>query len=141
MSRVAENKTKATKARVADYIAAIPDEERRSDCELLVKLMTSITRQPATMWGPSIVGFGRYHYKYESGREGDMCVAGFSSRKPNISIYVIAEGAGQKKLLARLGKHKMAKGCLYVRRMSDIDTKVLRELIVGSIAEVRQRYG
>jgi hypothetical protein len=138
---MAENKTKATKASVTGYIAAIQDEERRSDCEQLVKLMTGITGEPATMWGSSIVGFGRYHYRYESGREGDMCVTGFSSRKPNLSIYVLAEGAAQKKLLARLGKHKMAKGCLYVRRMADIDAKVLRELIAGSIAEVHKQFG
>jgi ribosomal protein S17E len=135
-----ENKTKATKASVAGYIAAIQDEERRSDCEQLVKLMTGVTGEPATMWGSSIVGFGRYHYRYESGREGDMCVTGFSSRKPNLSIYVLAEGAAQQKLLARLGKHKMAKGCLYVRRMADVDAKVLRELIAGSIAEVRKQF-
>jgi hypothetical protein len=136
---MAENKTKATKSSVAEYIAAIQDDERRADCEQLIKLMTSVTRQPATMWGGSIVGFGSYHYKYASGREGDMCLTAFSSRQPNISIYVLADGAGQKKLLARLGKHRMAKGCLYVRRMADIDAKVLRELIVGSIAEVRKR--
>jgi hypothetical protein len=138
---MAENKTRATKSSVAGYIAAIADEERRSDCKLLVKLMTGITKQPATMWGPSIVGFGSYHYKYDSGREGDMCIAGFSSRKPNISIYIIASGAAQEKLLAKLGKHKMAKGCLYVRRMADIDATVLRQLIIGSISEVRRRYG
>lgn len=138
---MAEIKTKATKASVAGYIKAIEDEERRDDCRQLVKLMTSVTGQPATMWGPSIVGFGSYHYKYESGHEGDMCVTGFSSRKPNISIYLVAEGAAQKKLLARLGKHKMSKACLYVRRMSDIDDNILRELIAGSIAEIRRRYG
>lgn len=138
---MAENKTKATKSSVAAYIAAIADEERRADCKLLVKLMSGITGKAATMWGPSIVGFDSYHYKYDSGREGDMCIAGFSSRKPNISIYLVAEDAAQKKLLAKLGKHRMTKACLYVRRMSDIDTEVLRQLIVGSIAEVRKRYG
>ena len=138
---MAENKTKATKASVAGYIAAIEDEERRDDCTRLVKLMTSVTGQPAVMWGSAIVGFGSYHYNYESGHEGDMCLVGFSSRKPNISIYVLADSAAQKKLLARLGKHKVSKACLYVRRMSDIDDKVLRELIAGSIAEVRKRFG
>lgn len=138
---MAENKTKATDLSVAEYIAAIPDDERRNDCKILVKLMSSISKQPATMWGSSIVGFGSYHYRYESGREGDMCITGFSSRKPNISIYLIAEGVSQKKLLTKLGKHKMAKACLYVRRIADIDTEVLRQLIVGSIAEVRKRYG
>src|SRR5262245_23420952 len=105
---MAELKTKATRASVAAYIAAIEDEERRADCKALVKLMTSITRKPATMWGPSIVGFGSYHYRYKSGHEGDMCIAGFSSRKPNISIYLLAQGPAQRELLARLGKHKMA---------------------------------
>jgi predicted butyrate kinase (DUF1464 family) len=138
---MAENKTKATRSSVAAYIAAIPDEERRRDCKLLVKLIKDITGEPATMWGSSIVGFGVYHYRYESGHEGDMCIAGFSSRKPNISIYLVAEGAAQEKLLAKLGKHRMAKACLYVRRMADIDTEVLRQLIVGSIATVRKRYG
>lgn len=136
-----ENKTKATTSSVSGYIARIKDDERRRDCELLVKLMTRITKQPATMWGASIVGFGSYHYKYESGREGDMCITGFSPRTPNISIYLVAESASQKKLLSKLGKHEMAKACLYVRRMSDIDVDVLRELIVGSIAEIRKRYG
>jgi hypothetical protein len=138
---MAEIKTKATKASVEAYIAAIADEERRRDCEQLVKLMKGVTRKPATMWGPSIVGFGSYHYKYESGHEGTMCLAGFSSRKPAISIYVLAGSAAQKKLLARLGKHKMAKACLSVRRMADIDAKVLRELVAGSIAEVRKLHG
>lgn len=138
---MSENKTKESGASVAAYIAAISDDERRKDCEQLVKLMTGVTRQPAAMWGSSIIGFGSYHYKYESGHEGDMCLTGFSSRKPNISIYVLAESAAQKKLLARLGKHKVSKACLYVRRMSDIDDKVLRELIAGSIAEVRKRFG
>lgn len=136
-----ENKTKATKASVAGYIAGIDDAERRSDCKALVRLMTAITGEKATMWGPSIVGFGVYHYKYESGREGDMCVAGFSSRSPNISIYVVADSAAQKKLLSRLGKHRMTKACLYVRRLSDIDPAVLRKLIEGSISGIRKRYG
>ena len=138
---MAENKTKATKASVAQYIAALADEARRRDCKALVKLMKDITGEPAVMWGPSIVGFGNYHYKYASGREGDMCVAGFSSRGPKISIYVLAEDAAQKKLLAKLGKHQKSKACLYVRRLGDIDTAVLREIIVGSIAAVRKLHG
>lgn len=136
---MAENKTKATRASVSSYIAAIDDDERRADCRTLVKLMTGITRKPATMWGSSIVGFGSYHYKYKSGHEGDMCVTGFSSRKPNISIYILAQGASQQKLLAALGKHRMSKACLYVRRMKDIDAGVLRQLIAGSIRELKQQ--
>ena len=137
---MAETKTKPTKVSVASYIAQIEDAERRADCKALVKLMTSITRKPATMWGASIVGFGSYHYKYKSGHEGDMCITGFSSRKPNISIYILAQGAPQRALLAKLGKHKMAKACLYVRRLSDIDAGILRKLIVGSIEELRGHH-
>lgn len=138
---MAELKTRATKLSVAKYIAAIPDEQRRRDCKALVKLMRDITGKPAVMWGSSIVGFDSYHYKYASGHEGDMCLAGFSSRKPNLSIYLLAQGPAQRKLLAQLGKHKMAKACLYVRRLSDIDMDVLRQLIAGSIAQVRHHYG
>ncbi len=136
-----ENKTKATKLSVAKYIAAIDDEERRRDCRNLVKLMRDITGKPAVMWGTSIVGFDSYHYKYASGHEGDMCITGFSSRKPNLSIYILAEGAAQKVLLEKLGRHKMAKACLYVRRLADIDMESLRQLLVGSISEVRRHYG
>jgi hypothetical protein len=136
-----EIKTKASKASVTKYVAAIDDEERRADCKRLIKLMTGITGKPATMWGPSIVGFDSYHYKYASGHEGDMCLTGFSSRKPNLSIYIMAGSAAQKQLLGKLGKHKVAKACLYVRRLEDIDMDVLRELVVNSIAEVRQYFG
>ncbi len=136
-----EIKPQATKASAAKYVAAIDDAQRRADCKQLIKLMTGITGKPARMWGPSIVGFDSYHYKYASGHEGDMCLTGFSSRKPNLSIYILAGSAAQKKLLARLGKHKMAKACLYVRRLEDIDMDVLRELVVNSIAEVRKHFG
>ncbi len=106
-----------------------------------MQLLGGITKKPAVLWGSSIVGFDSYHYKYASGHEGDICITGFSSRKPNLSIYLLAEGAAQKKLLAKLGKHKMARACLYVRRLADIDLDVLRQLIIGSIAEVRRHYG
>lgn len=135
-----EIKTRATQASVAQYVAAIDDAERRADCKQLIKLMRDITGKPATMWGPGIVGFDRYHYKYASGHEGDMCLTGFSSRKPNLAIYVMVGTAAQKKLLAKLGKHKVSKACLYVRRLADIDLAVLRELVVNSIAEVRRHY-
>lgn len=135
-----ELKTRATKASVAKYIAAIDDAERRGDCKQLVKLMRDITRRPARMWGPSIVGFDSYHYQYASGHEGDMCLTGFSSRKPDLTIYILTGTAAQKKLLAKLGKHKVSKACLYVRRLEGIDMDVLRELIVNSIAEVRRHY-
>jgi hypothetical protein len=134
-------KTKATKASVEDYLAAIPDEARRADCRAMVKLMRKATGEAPTMWGPSIVGFGSYHYKYESGREGDSCAVGFSSRKGNIAVYLMACAPNREELLAQLGTYKTAKACLYIRRMSDIDPKVLEKLIADSVADVRRRYG
>jgi hypothetical protein len=139
-SPVAENKTKATGESVAEYLSAIEDESRRKDCEALAKLMTKATKQKPKMWGTSIVGFGSYHYKYESGREGDTCLVGFSSRKGDISIYGLADFPGQDKLFSKLGKHKMGKGCLYVRKFVDIDPKVLEQLVAGSVAERKRRH-
>ena len=138
---MAENKTKPTDASVEAYIAAIGDAHRRSDCEFMVGLLSNVTKQAPRMWGASIVGFGTYHYKYESGREGDMCITGFASRKASISIYLVARGADQEELLGKLGKHKMGKACLYVKRLADIDTNVLQQLIADSVAEVQRRYG
>jgi len=104
-------------------------------------LMTRATKQKPKMWGTSIVGFGSYHYKYESGREGDSCLTGFSSRKGDISVYLVASFPGREKLLAKLGKHKMAKGCLYVRKLSDVDPEVLEQIIVRSVAERKRHHG
>ncbi len=134
------NKTIATNVPVSAYLAAITDPQRRADCEQLQTMMQDITGCAATMWGSSIVGFGQYHYRYDSGREGDMCVVGFSSRKTDISIYLLAEDAQQQQLLAQLGKHKMGKACLSVRRLSDIDLQVLRQLLQGAVATMQQRY-
>ncbi len=138
---MAENKTRATHASVTDHLAAIADPARRQDCETLARLMTHVTKQPPVMWGTSIVGFGSYHYEYESGREGDSCLIGFSSRKGDISVYLMAGFPGRDELLARLGKHKMAKACLYLRHLSDVDLKVLEQLVAGSVADVKRRYG
>jgi hypothetical protein len=137
---MAENKTKATEASVEKYFSAIEDPARRKDCEALAKLMTKATRQPPKMWGPSIVGFGSYHYKYESGREGDMCLVGFSSRKGDISVYGLGGSPDHERLLAGLGKHKAGKGCLYIRRLSDVDLKVLERLVVGAVAEKSREH-
>ncbi len=134
------NKTIATNVPVSAYLAAITDPQRRADCEQLQELMQDITGCAATMWGGSIVGFGQYHYRYDSGREGDMCLVGFSSRKTDISIYLLAEDAQQQQLLAQLGKHKMGKACLSVRRLSDIGLQVLRQLLQGAVATMQQRY-
>lgn len=138
---MAENKTRPTAASVADYLAAIGDETRRNDCAALAALMARITRQDAAMWGSGIVGFGSYHYRYDSGREGDSCLAGFANRKGDISIYLVADFPGQADLLARLGRHRMGKACLYVRRLADIDVEVLAQLVAGSVAEVKRRHG
>lgn len=138
---MAENKTQATQASVEAHLAAIDDETRQSDCRALVKLMTKVTKHKPVMWGASIVGFGSYHYKYESGREGDMCMTGFASRKGDISIYLNCGMPGEEKLFEKLGKHKRGKACLYVRKLEEIDVKVLEKLIAGSVSAVKKRYG
>jgi Domain of unknown function (DU1801) len=137
---MAKIKTKATGESVAGYFAKIENDQRREDCEALARLLKKITRQQAKMWGPSMVGFGKYHYKYESGHEGDMCIAGFSSRKPDLTIYLFPVFPEKETLLKKLGKHKTGKSCLYIRKLEDVDTGVLEKLIAGSIAEVRRRY-
>lgn len=137
---MAENKTKANDASVAAYLSAIENEQRRKDCEAIAALMSRITRHEPKMWGTGIVGFDSYHYKYESGREGDAAVTGFSSRKGDISVYLSASGINQEQLLAKLGRHKMGKCCLYIRKLADIDMKVLEQLVVESVAEIKRRY-
>jgi hypothetical protein len=137
---VPENKTKATDDSVETYIAAIADPARRADCQAIARLMQTITGEPPRMWGSSIVGFGSYHYTYESGREGDACATGFSSRKSDISVYLTANFPGQEELLARLGKHKMGKACLSIRRLSDVDIGVLGQLVARSVDAIRKRY-
>lgn len=138
---MAENETKPTAASVDEYLAAIASESMRADCQVLLKLMTTWTKEQPKMWGPSIVGFGSYHYKYESGREGVYFMTGFAARKNEIVIYLVAEGANQTELLARLGKHKMGKSCLYIRRLSEVNIDVLGQLVQESLAELRRRYG
>ncbi len=135
------NKTKATDASVTAYLSAIVDEGRRKDCEIISALMSRVTKAPPRMWGTSIVGFDSYHYKYASGREGDASVTGFSSRSGDISIYLAASGSDQEKLLTQLGRHKMGKCCLYIRKLSDVNIAVLEQLIAGSVAEVKRRHG
>ena len=137
---MAENKTKATDASVEDYLAAIDDEARRKDCGALADLMAKATKQPPRMWGASIVGFGSYHYRYASGREGDTCVVGFSSRKGDITVYGLC-AAGAAGHLSRLGKHKAGKGCVYIKRLSDVDLKVLEKLVAGAAAGRKREHG
>jgi hypothetical protein len=136
---LSENKTKQTQASVAKYFAGIQDDSRRKDCEDLAKLMTKVTKEKPRMWGTSIVGFGIHHYKYESGREGEICQVGFSSRKGDISVYGVSGSPDHAALLSQLGKHKKGKGCLYIRKMSDVDQKILERLIAESVAEKQHR--
>ena len=137
-----QNKTQATPAPVEAYLERIADPARREDCRALVALMRRVTGCDPVMWGASIVGFDRYHYRYESGREGDSCVVGFSSGSAHISLYLMCgfETEASRALLAKLGKHKAATACLYVKRLSDVDLKVLEELVALSVAETHRRY-
>lgn len=138
---MAENRTKATRAGVEGYFAAIGNETRRSDCESLARLMTKATGEDPVMWGASIVGFGSYHYKYESGREGDSCLAGFSSRKGDISLYLSAQFPGRDEFLGKLGKHKSAKACIYIRTLGDVDANVLQQMVSASVAHRKKEHG
>lgn len=128
-ARMAENKTRATGASVEEFLAGVQLPVRREDGLRLLALMSAITGQEAEMWGPTIVGFGRYHYKYESGREGDAPAVGFSPRKASLSLYGLTYGPESAGLLGRLGKHKTGAGCLYVNKLDDVDEAVLAELI------------
>lgn len=134
---MAELKTKLTSLSVSKFLDAIPDQGVRDDCYEIARLMEKITHFPPRMWGTAIVGFGTYHYKYESGHEGDMCVIGFSPRKANITLYVKPE----PKLLKNLGKYKAGKGCLYFKRLMDVDTSVLERLITNTVEKMRNEYG
>ncbi|MCP8999958.1 DUF1801 domain-containing protein [Pseudarthrobacter sp. RMG13] len=126
---MAENKTQATGASVDEFLAAVKDPVRHRDGLRLLALMREFTGKEPEMWGPTIVGFGRYHYKYESGREGDAAAVGFSPRKASLSLYGLTYGPEAAELLPRLGKHKTGAGCLYVNRLEDVDQAVLAELI------------
>jgi hypothetical protein len=137
---VAGNKTRETNASVKDYLAAIESESRRKDCEALAKLMTRATKYPPKMWGSSIVGFGSYHYKYDSGREGDSCLVGFSSRKGDITVYGLKAAADAERLFARLGKHKLGGGCLYIKALADVDQAVLEKLVASAAADKKRQH-
>lgn len=124
-----QNKTQPTDASVGEFLAAVEHPVRQADGYRLLDLMSGITGEPAQMWGPTIVGFGRYHYKYATGREGDAAAVGFSPRKGSLSLYGLTYGQESAALLGRLGKHKTGAGCLYVNKLDDVDEAVLAELI------------
>jgi hypothetical protein len=135
---MADNKTKPTKLSVAAFIEALKDETRRADAKALVKLMQHASGEKPQMWGPAIIGFGSYHYRYESGREGDMPLVGFSPRKAATVLYNMT--GNSKALLAELGKHTTGKGCLYIRKLADVDQKVLQAMIAKSVTAMRARH-
>lgn len=136
-----ENKTKATTLSVTAFLDTVSDEARRADAKAILKLMQSATGEKPKMWGPSIVGFGSYHYKYDSGREGDMPLIGFSPRKAATVLYCMTAFHDAQALLAKLGRHSMGKSCLYLKKLSNVDQKVLEILIVKSVIAMRTRYG
>ena len=135
-----EAKTRPTDVSVADFIAAVENPKRRADAETLCALFEEISGEPPKMWGPSIIGFGRYHYRYASGHEGDAPRLGFSPRKAQTVVCGMAGFDGQAALIARLGKVKTSVACLYVNQLDQIDLGVLRELAVSSLAHMRERY-
>ena len=137
---MAELKTKPHDASVEAFIDSVENETKRDDSYSLLRLMKEITGEEAKMWGPSIVGFGTYHYKYPTGNEGDWMLTGFSPRKQAMTLYIMSGFEKYEDLLSNLGKYKTGKSCLYIKKLSDVDEKVLRELIVSSIETIKKRY-
>jgi|SRR5690606_4532599 len=138
---MAKNKTAETKVSVQDFLqAAVDSEEKRADSTKLISLMEKVSGYPAKMWGPSIIGFGSYHYKYASGHEGDAPILGFSPRKSAFSLYVFTALEEHYPLLENLGKFKMGKACIYVKKLSDIDTHVLTKIMEQTIQYLKERY-
>ena len=133
-------KTKPTKVSVESHIAAVANDEQRNDAQTLVALMRRVTQQEPRMWGPSIVGFGSYHYKYARGHEGDSALTGFAARGSELVVYIAPDFEGRDVLLAKLGKHKTGKVCVYIRRLANVDLKVLETLVARSLAEMKRRY-
>jgi len=137
---VSKLKTKPTEVSAESHIAAIKNEEQRNDAQTLVALMRRVTKQEPTMWGPSIVGFGSYHYKYASGHEGDSALTGFAVRGSEFVVYIAESFEGRDVLLAKLGKHRTGKVCVYFKRLANVDLKVLETLVTRSMADTKRRY-
>jgi hypothetical protein len=134
-----QNKTQPTTEPVQAFLATVADPLRRADCETVARMMARSTGAPATMWGPAIVGFGRYHYRYDSGREGDSMLVGFSPRKTDLTLYIMPSLDHFADLLPQLGKHKTGKSCLYLKRLADVDTGVLQQVIDSGVAAMAGR--
>ncbi len=137
---MAENKTQATAQPVRDFLDKLTDETVRKDCYTLCDLMEKSSGEPAVMWGTAIIGFGTYHYKYDSGREGDMCLVGFSPRSGKIALYVLSGFPGQDEVLAKLGKYKASGGCLYIKKLADVNVSMLEELLWKSFAHKKKLH-
>lgn len=137
---MAENKTQVMRVSVADFIAAVEHPTRAADAKLLDQMFRDITGWQPQMWGPTIIGYGQYHYTYESGRSGDFLATGFSPRKSNLSVYIMPGYADFGSVLARLGKHKIGKSCLYINKLADVDLKVLEELIRAGLDDLGKHW-
>ncbi|WP_291844855.1 DUF1801 domain-containing protein [Maricaulis sp.] len=137
---MADNKTQPTDIAPVDFIAGIEHPTRRADAEALLALMTRITGWEPQMWGPAMIGFGTYHYKYESGREGDFMRTGFSPRKTSMVVYIMPGYTDHTDKLARLGKHKLGKSCLYINKLADVDTAVLEAIIRAGLDDMAKKY-
>jgi hypothetical protein len=135
-----EQKTSPNQQSVATFLDGVPDEQKRRDCYTIVEIMHRVTGEEPTMWGPSMVGFGSYHYIYPSGHSGDSFISGFSPRKQNLTLYIQGGFDQYDDLLSRLGKHSTGKACLYVKRLGDIDMTVLEELITRSVEHMRKTH-
>lgn len=134
---MAELKTKVNTASVDEFIATVAEEQKRSDSKVLVKMMREISGCEAEMWGGSIIGFGRHNYKYESGREGEWFLCGFSPRKQTMSVYVMGSSKEIEEMISRLGKHKRSKGCLYFKRLADLEVELLKKVIQASVERIK----
>ena len=134
------NKTKPTRASVTAFLKSVEDRQKRADCRKVAAMMRRATGKRAKMWGSSIVGYGTYHYKYDSGREGDFMTTGYSPRKQALTVYIIPGFSKFGPLMKKLGKYKTGKSCLYIRRLSDVDENVLEKLIDGSVKLMRKKY-
>ncbi len=137
---MAEIKTKPTQVTVDDFIAAVENAARREEAKTVCAMMERVTGEPPQMWGPSIIGFGSYHYKYDSGHEGTMCRLGFSPRKAQLVLYILTGAAGEDERLAKLGKHKTGKSCLYINKLADVDMAVLEDMTRDALTYMNARY-
>ena len=137
---MAENKTKPTDVAVSEFLDAVEHPTRKADALALDEMFRRVTGWSPQMWGPTIVGYGAYHYRYESGREGDMCATGFSPRKANLSLYIMPGYQDYSEIMGRLGKHKLGKACLYINKLADVDMAVLEELVRRGVDDLDKMY-